>query len=88
MRQLLVLDDLSKPLGIIATVQVVQPRFVIDALGNLNENGEILRPQIEMPLWTAEVKAVPRRNLAARVLSLVTSMRGAWWNRANSNRLR
>jgi len=37
---------------------VEQPRLIINTLSDLREKGQILRPQFELPLRTAEVETV------------------------------
>ena len=37
---------------------MVEPGFVVDAVGQLSKQHEILRPQIELALWPAEVEAL------------------------------
>src|SRR5262249_9214568 len=46
-RELLVLYDVTEPAGIVAGAQMMLPRSIVDPLGDLLENLEILRLQVE-----------------------------------------
>src|SRR5512146_3142122 len=43
--QLRVLDDVAEPAGIVARPEVVRPGVVVDAVGDLHEQREVLDPE-------------------------------------------
>ena len=43
-RQILVFDDIAKPAGLVAPAEMIEPSLVVDSLGDLDEDGEVLRP--------------------------------------------
>src|SRR5687768_12385829 len=53
-------------------MKMVEPGGIIDAVGNLQEQHEILRAQIQFSFRTTKVEAAVFRQCALGVLSLVT----------------
>jgi hypothetical protein len=72
--QALVFDGLTKPTGIIALPQMVGPGGVVNTLGQLHKQHEILRAQVELTLRTTEVKALILSQLALRILTPVAEV--------------
>src|SRR5438445_5648185 len=67
-----VLDRLAEPARIVLEAEMVEPRLVIDSLGQLHEEGEILGLQVQPPAGAAEVEALVLAQLARVVLAHVT----------------
>src|SRR5690606_34833422 len=66
-----VLHLLAEPARIVAAAQVVQPRFFVDAFGDLREDDEVLRTEVVPALRATEVEAAVA-HVADRVLALVS----------------
>ena len=66
----------SEPARVVAALQVVQPGLVVHALGDLQEQEQVLRPQVQLALRPAEVEAAVRRQLALGVLAAVAAALG------------
>src|SRR5882672_6909331 len=56
-RELLVFDVLAEPLRVVALVQMELPGLGVDTFGELEKLNEILRPQVELLVATAEIEA-------------------------------
>src|SRR3954469_10975196 len=56
--QLVILDCVAKPLRVSARTQVMQPRLVIDAGGQLEKGREVLCTQVECSLGATEIEAL------------------------------
>src|SRR5262245_29521126 len=67
-RQLRILDRLTQPMGDIALLEVVTPGGLVDAVGDLEEDPEVLRAQIQLPVWPAEVEGSVGGKFPVRVL--------------------
>src|ERR1043166_190291 len=87
-RQSLVLDRLAEPAGVVAASEVVEPRLVIDPVGELEEDPEILGPKIELPLRSAKEEALVQAELALRIFSEMSLMRGARQVGSDDHRLK
>ena len=65
----LVPDGVTHPARVVARAEVVQPRLVVDALGELEEHLQVLRAQVQLSRGAAEVEALVGPQLACRVLA-------------------
>ena len=65
-RELVVLDRVAEPARVVAAPEVVQPGLVVDAVGDLQEQDQVLRAQVELALGPAEVEAAVRRRACPR----------------------
>src|SRR5262249_32649398 len=65
------LDRAAYPARVVAELQVVEPGDVVDAVGQLHEQYEVLRPQVQRAVRPAEVEALVLGQLATGVLSNV-----------------
>src|SRR5579884_3292955 len=71
--QALVFDTGAEPAGVVAAPQVVQPRGVVHALGELQEDDQVLGAQVQLPLGAAEVEALLCQQLSLRILAPVAA---------------
>src|SRR5439155_5729475 len=74
--QVLVLDALAEPLRILMGVQMVHPRLLIDAVGELQERHQIAGPQVQLALRPAEVEAALLVHAALGVFADVAAALG------------
>jgi hypothetical protein len=72
----------AKPLRIITPAQVIEPRFIIDPVGNLPKEDKILGPKIQSFLRTAKIKTSVRPEFPFRVLTAVAAAVGMTRGRA------
>ena len=63
-REVLVPYHIAEPSRVIAAPKVMEPRRIVDAVPELEEEGEILRPQIQLLLRAAKIEAVVVWNLS------------------------
>src|SRR6266542_4282774 len=68
-RQRLVLDLVPEPARIIALAEMVRPRLIVNALGQLDEQHQVLGPQVQLALGAVEVETALGRQLPRRVLA-------------------
>src|SRR5258706_11569276 len=73
--ELLVLDDPAEPAGVVGAAPVVLPRLLVHALGDLREEHEVLRAQVEAVAGPAEIEAEVLGELALGVLAHVAVLR-------------
>src|SRR5690606_11400728 len=69
--EVVVLDGFSKPSGVVAAMQVEEPGVVVDAVGELQEQDQVLRAQVQRVVGPAEVEAPVFGQLAFGVLARV-----------------
>src|SRR5215510_12365395 len=62
-----VFDHVTKPAGDITVLQVEHPRFIVDAVSHLDENGKILRFEVELAFRSPEVETKVGRKLTFRI---------------------
>src|SRR5215470_12884309 len=65
----------AEPARVIFLMQVMQPGRIVNALGELYEDHEILCPQIELPCRAAEVKARVRAQLTFHICAHAAGVR-------------
>src|SRR6266545_3601112 len=70
--QLVVFDYRAEPVGEIAIAQVIQPGIVVHAVGQLHEDVEVLRAQLEFAFGSAEIEAEIRPQLALGVFAVMS----------------
>src|SRR4051812_31977203 len=73
-----IFDALAKPPRVIAVMQMMQPGLVVDTVGDLQEQGEILGAQIELLLRSAKVEADLRPQITLGVLAQMAASLLAW----------
>src|SRR5215813_4041346 len=73
-----VLDHVTEPASKVAVLEVEEPRLIIHAVRDLEENRQILGFEIEFPLGPAEVETLFRRKFAFRILAPVAPPFRAW----------
>jgi hypothetical protein len=72
----IVVDCFTEPGGIITLPEMIPPGLIVNPFGELDENLEIVRPQVEFALRSAEKEGSVLRNLAFNVFSLVALVLG------------
>src|SRR4030095_8076210 len=70
--QFLVFDYPSEPVGEIAIAQVIQPCLVVHAVGQLHEDVEVLRAQVEFAFRSSEIEAEIRPQLTRGVFAVMS----------------
>src|SRR5215471_20672484 len=71
-REFRIFDDVAEPLRNISVSQVEQPCLVIDAVGDLHEDRQVLSSKVEGSFRTAEIEGPLGRKIAFRVFTSVT----------------
>src|SRR5262245_39710181 len=71
-RQRLVLDALAEPARVVALPPVVFPGVVVQAVGHLKEQHQVLHAEVEPVFRTAEVETALRRQFALGILPAMT----------------
>src|SRR5438094_3409380 len=56
-RKHVVFEGFANPAGIIATPEVVHPCLIVHAFADLNEQHEVLSPEVEFPLRPEKIEA-------------------------------
>src|SRR6201996_1332676 len=72
--QRVVLDRVAEPCRVVASLQMMQPRLVVDAGGELQERRQIERPQVKGAGGTAEVEALVFAEPAFGIFTRVPTM--------------
>src|SRR5579872_3494408 len=75
-REIAVINRITKPTRIIVTSQMEHPCRLADTLGDLGKNGKVLGPEIMSAVWPTEVEAVVTQ-VALGVLSMMADAFGA-----------
>ena len=75
--QRLVLDSAAAATARSRPAQVKQPGVVVDAVGQVHEQDQVVRAQVELSLGAAEIEAAVLRQLALGVLAQVAAPLGA-----------
>src|SRR5262249_8634678 len=74
-----VLDLAAKPFRVVALAEVVHPGLVIDPVGDLEEQVEVLGAEVELALGAAEVEAAVRPEVALGILAgMPPALRARW----------
>src|SRR5262249_50980084 len=76
----------AEPARVIFLMQVMQPGRIVNALGELYEDHEILCPQIELPCRAAEVKAPVRTQLTFHIFAHMPLAFDTGWHSAKLHR--
>src|SRR5262249_59569317 len=71
----LVLDRVPEPARVVVASEMMRPRLVVDAGGELNEDDEVLSAELELSGGAAEVEAPVLTELARGVLADVAALR-------------
>src|SRR5258705_3368922 len=72
-RERVVLDRRPEPPRVIALAEMMEPGLLVHALRHLQEDGEVLGPQLQPALGTAEDEGVVLQ-ISGRVLAAVAAM--------------
>src|SRR5262245_6719142 len=72
-REIGVFDHSTEPFGVVASMQMEQPRFIIHAVCKLQKHGEVLRAEIQFAVPSLEIETLFGTQRAFGVLATMTT---------------
>src|SRR5262245_44100588 len=77
--QIFVFDNVLEPPGNVTGLQVEEPCFVVESFGDLQEDRQVLNPEVQPVVGASKVEAKVRRQLAFCVFAPVTLPFSSRW---------